>query len=214
MSYLSGASEYALGEESGSYLSGDIVGEIVGAMQRGHGPMTSHRGHGHHPGHHMQHAPHHAPVPHGYDPHVVKFDHFQPRKTRKSQVGVPLGLVASNSTAEFVTQPQKPFRPERLIIPSSLAGLFTLADFKVGNSSQFVSSAGEIPALAYSEQAVGVEILSDTAYISQFLVLSAHNVSGGTSLFSAGFFGTSVELPPTRNTAPAGNSGDQRERAA
>jgi hypothetical protein len=104
-------------------------------------------------------------------------------------------LVNGGQTATFTTQPQKPFRPERLVIPSSIGPFFTLADFKVGNTSQFVSPDGEMPALGYSEQAVDCAILSDTAFMSQFLVLVAHNIGAANTVFSAGFFGTSAELP-------------------
>ena len=206
--------EYALGNylNAGHDYAGDITGAIVGAIvgaNPGPGTPTIHRGphapmHGRpmhpaaHPG--AMHPAHH--FPHGYNPPVVHYDGFQPTKMRKSQVGVPVGIVPNGGVQDFTTQPQKPFRPERLVIPSSIGPAFTLTDFKVGNTSQFVSSNGDIPALAYSEQAVGVEILSDTAFISQFLVLSARNISANPQIFSAGFFGTSVDQLPRAASRP------------
>lgn len=189
-----------MNESQGFINSGDIVGEIVGqivGLARTSTPnMARHSGHGH-PQHHGHHG--HPQHPAGFHPPVIEYKGFEPHKMRKSQVGVPLGQVPGGlAIGDFVTQPQKPFRPERLVIPSSIGPAFTLNDFKVGNVSQFVSSNGDVPALAYAEWAVGVEILSDTAFISQFLTLAARNISSQPQIFSSGFFGTSAELGPLR----------------
>ena len=117
----------------------------------------------------------------------------KPQKSREFPLGFPEVSVPGNGgTADITTQPQVPFRGERLIIPSDIAGNFMIDDIRVGKNSQLVST-GSIPARAFSEVGVGVGIHLDTAQVSQQITLRVRNISGQDATFRAALIGRAVE---------------------
>jgi hypothetical protein len=84
------------------------------------------------------------------------------------------------------------FRPDRLVVPASLADSFVINDIKVGKNSQMVNGVA-IPAAAFSNTAVGVRLKMDTAQISQDVLLSVTNISAAAARFIAALIGPSVE---------------------
>lgn len=102
------------------------------------------------------------------------------------------GTIAAAASATITAQPQTLFRPKRLVIPSSIAGSFTIQDIKIGNSSQLVA-AGSIPGALYSELAVGTMQRYDTAAPGILISLSITNTSAGALAFSAAMVGDSIQ---------------------
>jgi hypothetical protein len=94
--------------------------------------------------------------------------------------------------ASITTRPQVPFRLDRLVVPSDLAGLFTIDDVKVGKNSQFAAE-GAVPARIFQENGVGVCLKGDTAQISMNVTIRVTNISGAASMFRAAVIGPAVE---------------------
>jgi hypothetical protein len=117
----------------------------------------------------------------------------KPQKSREFPLGVPETLVAGNGgTEDIVAFPQVPFRGERLLIPSDIAGLFSIDDIRVGKNSQLVTT-GPLPARCFSEVSVGVGLHLDTAQVSQQITLRVRNISGQAATFRGMLIGRAVE---------------------
>lgn len=191
-----------VGVQSGPAIVG--VGPAAGPMgPAGHaGPM------GHHPGHRGPMGPpggwghRWSPIgygPYGYAastpypysgyPHVVN---TPPTQVREFVIGFGPTVIMANSTAIFQAQPQLIFRGSRLIVPSALANNFSINDIRVGKDSQAVS-ANPIPAAAFSELAVGVNLGLDTATPGIIITISVSNTTAAQQTFSAALIGTSMQ---------------------
>lgn len=191
-----------VGVQSGPAIVG--VGPAAGPMgPAGHaGPM------GHHPGHRGPMGPpggwghRWSPIgygPYGYAastpypysgyPHVVN---TPPTQVREFVIGFGPTVILANSTAIFQAQPQLIFRGSRLIVPSALANNFSINDIRVGKDSQAVS-ANPIPAAAFSELAVGVNLGLDTATPGIIITISVSNTTAAQQTFSAALIGTSMQ---------------------
>lgn len=108
----------------------------------------------------------------------------------------PLGFrstaaIAAGAQATITTRPQTLYRPERLVVPASIAPFFTIDDIKVGNRSQF-PSAEPLPAEMFTQQADAVTLRLDTVNPAIDLILVVTNISGGAQDFRAGFIGRAV----------------------
>jgi hypothetical protein len=114
--------------------------------------------------------------------------------TRKDYaLGFGSTLVKANSSANINAQPQVAFRPERLVIPASIADDFIITDIKVGKNSQLVST-GAIPAAAFaSSRSEANRMRMDTAQISMFVTVSVTNTSDMDRHFQGVIFGPSVD---------------------
>jgi len=115
-----------------------------------------------------------------------------PTKGNEYPLGFGPVVIPGGGTANIITQPQTTFRGRRLVVPSDFAGVILINDLKVGKNSQ-LSSSGALPARAYTEFAVGMDMKMDTAQISQQISLNVTNISGGNVTFTALIMGTSVE---------------------
>jgi hypothetical protein len=119
----------------------------------------------------------------------------QREPTRSKEI--PLGFdsvstIAAAATSDVTSRPQVTFRPDRLVIPSTIAASFLVTDLKIGNKSQFASSTS-LPAEVFTQGAFGVRLKMDTAQISQDVTLRVTNLSGGALRFFAALIGPSVE---------------------
>lgn len=114
-----------------------------------------------------------------------------PTQGRDLVIGFQSLAVGAGATLDVTQRPQVVFRPERIVIASSIAADFTVADIKIGNKSQLVSS-GPIPAEAFAQTAFGVEMMMDTCDISQDFILEVTNTSAGALDFRAAVFGKAV----------------------
>lgn len=116
----------------------------------------------------------------------------KPMKSREFPLGFPETTIAAGATADIVAQPQTPFRGERLVVPSDIAGLFSIDDIRVGKNSQLVAF-GPLPARAFTEVGVGVGMHLDTCQVSMQIVLRVRNISGQSATFRALLIGRAVE---------------------
>jgi len=123
----------------------------------------------------------------------IDYKPFTPRKVREFTLGFDsVTPIPPGGTAQIISLPQVPFKGTRLVVPSDIAGLFLILDLRVGKNSQFVA-AGAVPARVYAENGVSVTMSLDTAQVSQQIVLSIQNFSGGPARFTAALIGTAVE---------------------
>lgn len=113
-------------------------------------------------------------------------------KGRQTPIGLGPELVQPGAILTIITSPQIVFRPERFVVPSDIAGLFSLVDLKVGKNSQ-LASQNEIPCRTFDERSVGVTLKCDTAQISQQISVTVRNVSGAPASFTGTLIGESVE---------------------
>jgi hypothetical protein len=120
-------------------------------------------------------------------------NHTQPTKAREFPLGFESALpVGPGATSSITSRPQVPFRGERLIVPSDIAGSFTLLDLRVGKNSQF-SSSGAVPARTFQENAVGIRLQLDTAQISQDITINVQNIGGAPQTFRASLIGSALD---------------------
>jgi hypothetical protein len=117
----------------------------------------------------------------------------QPTAARTFPLGfISNGAVPAGASVTIVSRPQVLFKGMRLVVPSDVAGDFSIDDVKVGKNSQFVAE-GAIPARILQENAVDVGFELDTAQISQDVTLSVTNISGVARVFRAGLIGRAAE---------------------
>jgi hypothetical protein len=110
-------------------------------------------------------------------------------KSNKTFSPVTATVVGGGLSANISANPQQLFRPERFVIPASLAPSFTVQDIKVGNVSQF-PNAGDIPGESFAQNSFGNEMLLDTVNPAINLQVSVTNITGGSLTFRAAFYGT------------------------
>lgn len=114
------------------------------------------------------------------------------QKARRFPSPVTATVVAGGAAATIRANPQTLFRPERLVVPASLAPSFVLTDLKVGNVSQFPNT-GELPLEIFAQNGVDCTITLDTVNPAIDLSVSVINITGGSLTFRAGFIGTTVQ---------------------
>lgn len=138
-------------------------------------------------------------VPYGGTPTIQARDM---RDIRGLAIGFYQPGILPSSIFNVISRPQVIFRPERLVIPDSLAypgqtggstqaDSFQILDLKTGNRSMLVE-ATSLPARAFVEQAVGTRMSFDTAVIAQDLVIQVQNVDVAAATFRAVMFGTAA----------------------
>jgi len=109
---------------------------------------------------------------------------------------LPLNLtsgttVAAAGTGTLQNNPQRLFKPSRLVIASDVAGLFSVQNLFVGVKPQLVAT-GSMPARLFSEQSFDTDFEGDTAQISQAISVQVTNTSLGTSAISGAMRGLTV----------------------
>lgn len=117
---------------------------------------------------------------------------YQPNKGREYPIGFGPVTCPVGTVVPITVQPQIVFRPERLIVPSDIAGQFDIVDIIVGKNPQ-VAANNPIAARTFDEQSVGVRLRMDTCQISQQIILRVTNVGGAPAVFRATMIGTAVE---------------------
>jgi hypothetical protein len=112
---------------------------------------------------------------------------------REYALGLGSTSVAGTSSAIINVQPQVVFRPERLVIPASIAEDFLINDIKVGKNSQLVST-GALPAAAFTPgRSDANRLMMDTAQIAMFVTISVTNTTKKSKNFQGVIFGPSVD---------------------
>lgn len=117
-----------------------------------------------------------------------------PTKARRQVLGmVSTTAIAAGSLATITARPQSiAFKPQRIVIPSTIAPDFVISDIKVGNKSQLVQS-GELPGEAFSPDLVDGEMEMDTVQTSQDFVMVVQNISGASRTFRAAVYGRAAD---------------------
>ena len=116
-----------------------------------------------------------------------------PTKGREYPLGFDsVATVAAGATAIITTRPQVVFRPDRLVVPASIASSFLINDLRIGKNSQFVSATA-LPAEVFTQGAFGVRLKMDTAQIAQDITLNVTNTSAGALRFTAALIGPAIE---------------------
>ena len=100
-------------------------------------------------------------------------------------------LVTAGATAVFIGSPQALFRPDRLIIPSTIGPYFDVLSFSIANQPQTMG-AGAVPADIYSEVSTYTEMSFDQAYPGVQITLTVQNKSSVSQTFQAALIGWSV----------------------
>jgi len=116
----------------------------------------------------------------------------QPSKAREYILGFDSTAVPGSTSANITKRPQVIFRPERVVIPSSVGVDFQVVDIKVGKNSQF-SASGEVPAVVFAETSFGVRLKMDTAQVSMDVTISVRNTNAAQRNFTAAIIGPAVE---------------------
>ena len=110
-------------------------------------------------------------------------------KSNKTYSPVTATVVGAGLSANISANPQQLFRPERFVIPASLAPSFTIQDIKVGNVSQF-PNAGDIPGEVFAQNSFDDGVRFDTVNPAINLQVSCTNITGGSLTFRGAFKGT------------------------
>jgi len=102
------------------------------------------------------------------------------------------GLIQPGVEVDVVGEPQKPFRPEALVIDDESARDFLITDVKIGTDSLFVNS-GPIPASQFTGDAVLNELRTRTGQTSQQIIVRVRNRSTDPRPFYASFKGSKLK---------------------
>jgi len=100
--------------------------------------------------------------------------------------------VCAGDTVDIQATPQILFKPQRLIIPSTIAGQFVVRDLKVGNRPCFAGS-GSIAGLAFAENSTYTKFNAETAHINQPITLTVTNISNADTPFYGTLIGKGVQ---------------------
>jgi hypothetical protein len=114
-----------------------------------------------------------------------------PSSSGVQAIGFFQAAVAAGTQAIITTQPQTWFKPQRLIVPGSIAPFFTIDNLIVGNKSQFPSPI-PLPAEMFIPEAQAVVMDLDTVNPALNMTVVATNISGVAQNFRAGFVGKEV----------------------
>lgn len=112
--------------------------------------------------------------------------------SRARRIVLPMtstGTVAAGTSATITARPQTmAFKPQRVVIPATIAPNFTIEDIKVGNVSQLAQS-GSLPGEAFVQTLFDGEMDMDTVQTSQDFVIQLTNISGAATTFRAAVYG-------------------------
>jgi hypothetical protein len=124
----------------------------------------------------------------------------QQRQTGGDTIGNLLGFesaatIAAGATANVEAEPQKPFKPQSLIVEDATIGDFVITDLRVGTTSLFASNDGRgVPCSLFKSDGVLAKLFETfTAQTSQKITLSVKNISGSPRFFRAGMVGLAAK---------------------
>ncbi len=174
-----GAAGFVGGDEVDALLSGT---DIIGAS------------------HHRQNAAHHrAALAQAHAIAAKKahaglaFEQQKPGASRRLVLGMASSsTIAASALSSITARPQNlAFKPQRIVIPATIAPDFLITDIKVGNVSQMVQS-GTVPAEAFTQQLFDGMMEMDTVQTSQDFVLAVQNIAGAARSFNAAVYGLAL----------------------
>jgi hypothetical protein len=88
----------------------------------------------------------------------------------------------TTETRTITLQPQRTFRMQRPMIPSSIASFFVFNDITINQTSVF-ASPGSVPCENYSEVAIGASLYGQTVQQGAIIALNLQNIDGSTRTF-------------------------------
>jgi hypothetical protein len=103
-------------------------------------------------------------------------------------LGLGQTKVAAHESLVVAVHPDVAFRPERLVVPSTIAGHFQVVNFKVGRINQ-LRSIGSLPAVMFTENVFDVSLESDVARPSDLVSVEVLNTSDDEQVFQGGICG-------------------------
>jgi hypothetical protein len=108
--------------------------------------------------------------------------------------GLSLGKthVDGHCLAYITASPSVTFHPERLIVPKDIAVDFLVNEIRVGKNSQLMS-VGALPAVMFTEKAVGVRLRMDAVPPSMLVTIGVTNQSPDARCFRGTLVGSTVE---------------------
>jgi hypothetical protein len=116
-----------------------------------------------------------------------------PTRSRELILGFDsIANVGAGVTLDITSRPQVVFRPDRVVVPATIAPNFLIVDIRVGKNSQFTASQ-PVPAEVFSQGGFQVGMKMDTAQISQDVVMRVTNTSAGALRFNAAMIGPALE---------------------
>ncbi len=122
----------------------------------------------------------------------VEYTPTQYHDARRMPLGIDsVSTIAAGATSIITVRPQVPYRIDRFVVASAVAGSFIINDIKVGARSQLPSTSA-VPAAMFSELATESALELDTAEVAQDITVSVTNTSGGALRFTGGFYGRAV----------------------
>lgn len=135
-----------------------------------------------------------APHPVGYSQSTGVVER-EPTKVRRHYIPMNSNgtLAPGSGSTPISTQPQAlAFRPDRIVVPASIAPDFTIDSIFCGIKPQFVAT-GSIAAETFTQDARDVDLHMDTVNTSQNFTLNVTNQSGATRQFRATVFGVTAD---------------------
>lgn len=97
-------------------------------------------------------------------------------------------IVAAGSIGKFCARPQRPFRPDRLVMNAADRS-FTLLGVAESGEPQLLD---EVPAEIFAPEAYGPSLAFDMVPPGQEIILAVHNVSNQAQPFDAMMLGLAV----------------------
>ena len=113
---------------------------------------------------------------------------IQPMRLHDLPLPILRTTIPAGETELVQLQPQLPFKPYRLSIPSVISGGLTIEDVKVGNASQFVA-AGSIPVECFDTDATMVSLKGDTAVPGVDIIITVSNETDTDKVFAGMIIG-------------------------
>jgi len=126
---------------------------------------------------------------------VYEVDTSEASAARRLHLGFYEPTIAAGAQVTVPAAPQVIFRPERIIIPSTIAGAVSINNIIIGNRSQ-LASANQFPGQSLSEVAIGTGMLLDTSQPGVDIQLIVTNISASPIVFEATMIGAVVASAP------------------
>lgn len=119
----------------------------------------------------------------------------QPTKSRRLYLPmVSNGTIAAAASQTITARPQSiAFKPQRVVVPASIAPDFTIDTINVGVKPQAVQT-GSVSAETFVADAVDCDMDMDTVQTSQDFILGVTNISGAARTFRATVYGRSADI--------------------
>ena len=107
-----------------------------------------------------------------------------------SYFGLGRTTVPANDTLVIELRPSRPFKPQKLFLPSTVQNLL-LTSADIGGTNMFANNGG-VPVEIFSEVSTSPQIDWLTIEPAVGIAISVQNPTGGPLIFSGALYGTQV----------------------